>query len=158
MSVVFVVAPVVACSWPIISAAVIAASAGLGYKAIQKAEADLAAGQQSNIAPQARSVQLVMQDSQIVADTLMRGESFAVQRDDVQATFRVDGRGQCSVHVSGEGKTDQELQTIGEELMDRVRQQFAYATVMAELSERGFQVVDQEVETNQSIRIRVRRN
>jgi hypothetical protein len=50
-----------------------------------------------------------------------------------------------------------ELEAAGREVMDRVRQQYAYAKVMSELEERGFQVVDQEVQANRSIRIRVRR-
>ena len=42
-------------------------------------------------------------------------------------------------------------------MLRRVRQQFAYAKVMAELEARGFDVVQEQVEADQSIRIRVRR-
>jgi len=41
MSCVFVVVPVVAGTWPIVSAAVIAACAGLGYGSVRRYEQDL---------------------------------------------------------------------------------------------------------------------
>jgi hypothetical protein len=59
--------------------------------------------------------------------------------------------------VAGAGKTTGELTAIGEELMDRVRQQFAYSKLMEELETRGFSVLDQRMEQDQSIRIRVKR-
>jgi len=156
MSCVFVVVPVVAGTWPIVSAAVIAACAGLGYGSVRRYEQDLELDVVAT-GPGTRSVALTMEDSQVVTDTLMRGESFSFARGDLTATFRVDGRGACVVHVSGEGRSNEELEAEGREIMDRVRQQYAYAKVMAELEERGFHVIDQEVQANHSISIRVRR-
>lgn len=154
MSVVFVVVPVVAGSWPMISAAIVAAGAAMGYAAAKRAENNLAQELGVNASS---GVSLVMEDSQIVSETLIRGESFTLQRDGLTATFRMDGRGQCTVHVGGEGKADHELAAAGQELMDRVRQQFAYSKVMGELEERGFEVVGQEVDADNAIRVRVRR-
>jgi len=156
MSVVFVVVPVVAGSWPLISAAIIAAGAAMGYHAAKKAEANVAQELSGDLAA-VRGVSLVMEDSQIVSETLIRGESFTLERDGLTATFRMDGRGQCTVHVSGEGKANHEMEAAGGELMDRVRQQFAYSKVMGELEERGFEVVGQEVDADNAIRVRVRR-
>lgn len=157
MSVVFVVVPVVAGGWPVISTAILAASAALGYRHVQSLEERVAAGIPLDQAERAGAVRLVMEQSQIMADTLARGEAFSVEREVVTATFRRDGRGQCTVHVSGAGRSDAELETIGRELMDRVRQQFAYAKVMEELEARGFDVVQEHVEADQSIRISLRR-
>ncbi len=154
MSVVFVVVPVIAAGWPIISAAILAAGAAMGYRAVSQAENACAV---SAAPDRASGVNLVMEDSQIVAETLMRGEAFTMQNGDITATFRRDGRGQCTVHVGGANKTESELAQMGYELMDKVRQQFAYSKVMAELEERGFDVVKQEVEADNSIRIKVRR-
>jgi len=153
MSVVFVVVPVVAGGWPVISTAILAASAALGYRAVQSLEENAA----GIAVERARGLDLIMGESQVMADTLERGESFTVEREGITATFRRDGRGQCTVHVSGSGRTDSELEAAGRELMDRVRQQFAYAKVMAELETRGFDVVQEQVEADQSIRIRLRR-
>jgi hypothetical protein len=158
MSVVFVVVPVVAGGWPVISAAIVAAGAAMGYRAVKRAEESGELGISEHPGgPRTRAVDLVMENSQVVADALMRGESFTMSRGDIAATFRVDGRGACSVHVSGQNMTDAELEAAGRDLMDRVRQQFAYAKVMAELEERGFEVVREQLEADQSIRIRVRR-
>jgi len=157
MSVIFVVAPVVAGSWPIVSAAIIAASASLGYTAATRSESQLDALNSLYVADAVRSIEIRMTDSQVVTDALQRGESFTVEREGVAAVFRVDGRGQCQVHLSGAGVSEMDLQSAGQELMDRVRQQFAYAQVMAELETRGFEVVHQEMEADQSIRIRVKR-
>lgn len=157
MSVVFVVAPVVAGSWPLVSAAILAASAALGYTAAAQAERKLDGGSMQPLPESIRSIEMRMNDSQVVTDTLRRGESFTVERDGIVAVFRVDGRGQCQVHLAGVGATPLQLQQAGQELMDKVRQQFAYSQVMAELESRGFEVVQQEVEADQSIRIRVKR-
>jgi hypothetical protein len=163
MSVCLVVAvPLVLGSWPAISAAILAGGAALGYTALNKENsvANLNENSHSNQALQQdleRSVQMTMSESQVVADSLLRGESFFMQRGDVQATFRVDGRGACQVHISGKNMTNAQLEAAGVELMDRVRQQFAYSKVMQEMEARGFQVQSQEVEGNQSIRIRVKR-
>lgn len=155
MSVCFVVIPVVVGSWPAISAAIIAAGAAMGYRAVTSAERALEAGTLDMDFE--TSVSLTMPDSSVVSDALMRGESFTLERDGVLAEFRIDGRGACQVHLSGKNKSHAELEKAGAELMDRVRQQFAYSKVMQEMETRGFQVVAQEVEENNSIRIRVKR-
>jgi len=114
--------------------------AAMGYQAVKGVEEALQSGTGTEVFPLTRSVQLTMEDSQVVSDTLLRGESFTMEREGVTASFRVDGRGACIVHMSGQGQSDRQLEAAGHELMDRVRQQFAYAKVMAELEERGFQV------------------
>jgi hypothetical protein len=160
MSVCFVVVPVivvpaVATAWPVISAAVIAAGASMGYRAVTRAERGLE-NQNKSMAFQ-NDVQMTMLESEVVAAAFSRGESFSLERDGIIATFRIDGRGACQVHLSGENKSNAELEKAGIALMDRVRQQYAYAKVMQEMETRGFQVTSQEVEENNSIRIRVRR-
>jgi hypothetical protein len=156
MSVVFVVVPVVAGSWPMISAAILAAGAAMGYRAVRQAEANRASGRLGQELP-AGGVSLVMDDTRVMAENLMRGESFTLERDGLTAVFRMDGRGQCTVHLAGEGRSNSQLEEAGRELMDRVRQQFAYAKVMAEMEERGFEVIGQEVDADNAIRLRVRR-
>ncbi len=157
MSVVFVVIPVVAGSWPLISAAIVAAGAAMGYQAARQADAGLARELGGGRAVAPAGVSLVMENSQVVSETLLRGEAFTLERGGLTATFRMDGRGQCTVHVGGAGHSDRELEEAGRDLMDRVRQQFAYAKVMGELEERGFEVIAQEVDVDNAIRVRVRR-
>jgi len=158
MSVCFVVVPIVVGAWPLVSASILAGSAALGYRVVSGLEQEaLALLEGSASLDMQRSVQLVMEDSEVMADALIRGESITVERNGIQATFRRDGRGRCTAHVSGAGLEDQELQAAGAELMDRVRQQYAYARVMEELETRGFDVVQEQVEADQSIRVSVRR-
>lgn len=155
MSCSFIVVPVVIAAWPILSAAIVGAGAAMGYQALGAAES-MEEGT-FLIDDPTNHVDLVMNDSQVVTDTLMRGESFNLQKDGITARFRVDGRGCCTVHVEGENKSKAELEAAGLELMGRVRQQFAYAKVMAELEERGFQITQQKIAEDNSIRIQVRR-
>lgn len=146
-------APIVAASWPILSASILSAAASLGYAKASGETTDRA------ISPSEidRSVELTMPRSEVVSDTLLRGESFSVSKEGVTAAFSVDGRGACQVHVSGKGHSEQELKAAGSELMDRVRQQFAYSQVMAELEQRGFTVAKQDVDEKKTIRITVTR-
>lgn len=156
MSVCFVVLPMMIGAWPLITAAVAAGSSGLGYKVVSELEQEaLALSAQPRA--QEESVSLVMERSEVMGDAMLRGESITVERDGVRATFRRDGRGQCTVHLTGAGHSHEQLETAGMELMDRVRQQYAYARVMDELEQRGFDVVQEQVEADQSIRVSVRR-
>lgn len=158
MSCGFVVIPLVMAAGPValplIGAAVIGAGSLLGYQAARFAEGCEAGEFTEDFM---NGVDLVMEDSKIVSDTLLRGESFLLQKDGIAARFRIDGRGSCTVHVEGKNKSKAELEAAGTELMGRVRQQFAYAKVMAELEERGFQITQQKVAEDNSIRIQVRR-
>jgi hypothetical protein len=157
MSISFLVIPVVAGGLPIISAAIIAGGAALGYAAVRRLEEDVLSDSAHGLMAGPRSVTMTMPESQVVTDALLRGETFELRKDDIMATFRIDGRGACQVHVEGAYLSEAELTAAGTQLMDKVRQQFAYAKVMAELDQRGFSLVDQHVEENQAIRISVRR-
>jgi hypothetical protein len=168
MSVCFVIAapiivPMVLGSWPAITAAILAGGAALGYSAVgdgnelRSVDSNTATLGREQERDWERSVQMTMSESETVADMMLRGESFSMERDGVQATFRIDGRGACQVHISGRNMSDDQLRAAGTELMDRVRQQIAYTKVMEEMESRGFQVLDQQVEGNESIRIRVKR-
>ena len=55
----------------------------------------------------------------------------------------------------GDNKTDAQLQAIGQELVGKVTQQYAYNKVVTELKSQGFTVTDEEVTADQAIRIHV---
>ena len=150
MSVVFVVAPAVIAGWPILCGAVAAAAGTLGYKSLkcgQEIELDI-----PNIQ---NSVEIPLEDSQVIADTMARESQFAIHKDDVAATFSRAADGRVSVHISGDNKTDSELDAIGQELIGRVTQQYAYNKVLTELKQQGFSVTSEEVANDQTIRIHV---
>jgi len=159
MSVVFVVVPAVTAGWPVIAALIGAACAGIGYTArkvaeereIVEAEQQAQAGQ-----PVAREIELEMGNSEVIGEILAREQSIQLEKDGVIATFSKDARGALRLHVHGE-RTRQELAAIGQQLLNRVRQQFAYEKVKGELTSKGFTVVEEHVDESNNIRLSVRR-
>ena len=148
MSVVFVVAPMVVGGWPILCGAVAAAAASLGYKA-------LAVEHTQQAEPIEKRVEIPLEDSEVVVDSMARESEFTIRNNDVTAAFSRSADGRCMVHVAGEDKTEAELNQIGKELIGRVTQQYAYNKVVTELKGQGFTVTGEEVTSDQAIRIRV---
>ena len=79
-----------------------------------------------------------------------------VTRGTVTVTFARDARGRASVCVSGEGYTDDELRALGQELSGRVVQKYIHQRLLDEIRARQFVVVEEEVDDNQAIRLKVR--
>ena len=77
-------------------------------------------------------------------------------RGTVTVTFSRDARGRASVCVSGAGHTDDALRAIGEELSQRVVQKYVHRRLMDEIQARQFVVVEEEVDENNAIRLKVR--
>ena len=148
MSVVCILTPVVIASWPAFSSAVVAAAASLGYAAV-----DVRIPPKKN--PGARAVNLEIAQSELVTGSLGRGQKISVSRDGVVVTFSRDARGKASLHVEGNGESDSVLRAAGEELGQRVVQKYVYQRLMEEMKARHFMVVEEEVEADASIRLRV---
>jgi hypothetical protein len=128
----------------------IAGAAGtLGYKAHQTGKK--LAAKDTNEA----NTEISLADSKIIAESMKRDSEFSITRDNVVATFRRTADGRCSVHLTGKDKTEEELQAIGQELVGRVTQQYAYNKVVTDLKKRGFTVTNEEVAADQTIRISV---
>jgi len=92
----------------------------------------------------------------VVTNQLGRDQRIAVTREGVTVTFSRDARGKASLCVTGEGHSREELQALGEELSQRVVQQYVYQKLMDEMRARGFNVVEEEVNEDRSIRLKVR--
>ncbi|MCS7185486.1 MAG: DUF1257 domain-containing protein [Armatimonadetes bacterium] len=151
MSVVFVIVPSLAVGgWPLLAAAIAAACSALGYHVLKGER------RQTTAANINGSVTLTL-DAQALSDALERDETISVFQGDVTITFYKDPRGRVTMHVDGKNKTEAELREIGQTVMNRILQQYAYQRVMQELEKRGFTVVHEEVDENQVIKIRVRR-
>ncbi len=151
MSVVFVIVPSLAVGgWAALTAAIAAACSAMGYQILRGSQV-----RQQSLQEQS-GVALTM-EAQALADALEREETIVVTQGDVQITFHKDPRGRVTMHVDGKNKTEAELKAIGQQVMNRILQQYAYQRVMDELEKRGFTVVKEEVDENQVIRIRVRR-
>ena len=152
MSCVCILTPVVIASWPAFSAAVVAAATSLGYTVVDEHARQRNEGVQQERKP----IQLSIEQSEIVTGQLGRDQRISVSRSGVTVTFSRDARGKASVCVNGDGYTDAELRVQGEELSRRVVQKYVHRKLLDEIRARQFVVVEEEVDENQAIRLKVR--
>ena len=155
MSTVLIVAPIVVASWPAITAAVTAAIGTIGFTLV-RAEANASLDQNSEKKSVSKREVIEIEESEILAAAAGVAEQLVVERDGVRATFSRDARGALKLCVEGHHLSKSELRAIGEELIGRVTQQYAYHRIMTELKERNMTVVDEQLTTEQSVKIRVR--
>lgn len=151
MSAVCILAPVVMASWPGFSAAVTAAASSLGYSLVTEARESRVAS-----ASATSRVTLEMTNSEIVTSQLGRDQHISVSRNGVTVTFSRDARGKAGLCVTGAGLTAETLESIGQELSQRVVQKYVYQRLMDEMRERQYMVVAEEVDDNQAIHLRIR--
>jgi len=150
MSVCFVVVPAaVAVAWPILSGAISAACAAMGFGAVK------ASSQQTAAEPRITRERSVEFELAAARAQELGSESITLSDGEVTAQFYRDEHGQCKLHVSGT-KSEQELIEVGRTLLQRVRQQLTYQRVMDGLKQKGYTVVEEQVANDQSIRLRVR--
>jgi len=153
MSAVCILTPVVIAAWPAFSAAVVAATNSLGYMLVEEG-----IRQRRKVAQQTagREVQLQIANSEVLTDQLGRQQQLTFSKGGITARFSRDARGAASICVSGPGHTDEELRALGEELSQRVVQKYVYQRLLDEMRARQFVVVEEEVDDNQAIRLKVR--
>jgi hypothetical protein len=151
MSTVLVLTPIIIGNWPMIMAAVTAAAGTLGFTAARTAEA---VAQQE--AATASREEIEVENSEILAAAAGTEETIVIQREGLKATFTRDARGSLRVCMEGKGHSKRELRRIGQELVDRVTQQYVYHRVVSELKSRHMNIVDEEVTADRTVKIRVR--
>ncbi len=153
MSAVCILTPVVIMAWPAFSAAVVAAAGSLGWQVAVEVNRQCPG---ETVRPNTNSVQLEIERSEVVTQQLGRDQRIAVARDGVTVAFSRDARGKATLCVTGHGQSDETLRTLGEELSQAVVQRYVYQKLMDEMRSRGFNVVEEEVHADRSIRLRVR--
>jgi len=154
MSCVCILTPVVIAAWPAFSAAVVAAATSLGYTIVEEGIKQSQTSKVSEVGE--RKVNLEIEQSEIVTNQLGRDQQIKVMRGGVTVTFSRDARGKASICVTGPGFTDDELRTMGEELSQCVVQKYVHKRLMDEIHARQFVVVEEEVDENNAIRLKVR--
>ncbi len=154
MSCVCILTPVVIAAWPAFSAAVVAAATSLGYTIVDEGVKQMQS--EKTALTSEREVNLEIEQSEIVTNQLGRQQCIRVTRGTVTVTFSRDARGKASVCVSGAGHTDDELRAIGQELSQRVVQKYVHQRLLEEIRARKFNVVEEEVDENNAIRLKVR--
>lgn len=150
MSTVIVLTPIIIANWPVITAVVAAAVGSMGFSTVQTAESA-----PSHVAETAKE-EIEVDNSEILANTAGRGEEIVVEREGLRAVFTRDARGTLRVCMEGRGHSKAELRKIGQELVDRVTQQYVYHRVITELKQRDMHVVSEEVAEDRTVKIHVR--
>ncbi|MHC4160295.1 MAG: DUF1257 domain-containing protein, partial [Planctomycetota bacterium] len=84
-------------------------------------------------------------------------QGIVLTKGTVELRVKRDERGRCSVCAKGIGHSKVELKQIAEEFTQKLTQCFVYDKVLRELKNKDFQVVNEEVTEDESIRIHVRR-
>jgi hypothetical protein len=153
MSTVLILAPVIVSSWPAISAAAAGAAAALGFTA-RHAVQEM---RQQQKEATTESVELELAGSEVLAQSLATDQQIVLTKGAVQIVVERDARGQCKVCASGKGVSKKQLQETAEQFTQKLTQCFIYDKVVRELKSKSFQVVNEEVMQDQSIRIHVRR-
>ena len=156
MGAVCVLTPVVVAAWPVFSAAVAAAATSLGYSVVAEGVDRINQSLQQNQTSEKSQIELEIANSELVTGQLGRDQQIVVSRGGVTVTFSRDARGKASVCVTGPGHSDDELRVIGEQLSQRVVQKYIHQRLMDEIMARQFVVVEEEVDENQAIRLKVR--
>jgi len=153
MSCVCILTPVVIAAWPAFSAAVLAAANSLGYVVLDEAIQNRHRNSAQN---GSRQVDLEIAHSELVTGQLGRDQRICVSRGGATVEFSRDARGTAKVCVSGSGFTEEELRALGEELSQRVVQKYVYQRLLEEIRARQYVVVEEEIDANQAIRLKVR--
>jgi len=154
VSTVLVLAPVIISNWPAITVAVAGAASALGFTIKQAAEEALKQGQPGEAE---QSVEVELADSQVLAQGLATDQKVVLTKGPVQIVVQRDARGRCKVCASGKGQSKAQLKQAAEEFTQKLTQCFIYDKVMKQLKSKSFQVVNEQIMQDESIRIHVRR-
>jgi hypothetical protein len=152
MSCVCILTPIVIASWPALSSAVTAAAISMGFEVVADVN-KLGSTAKNN---EATSINLEIDRSEVVTGGLGRDQAITVTRDGVTIKFSRDARGKAALCVTGRGHSDEELRALGEQLSHSVVQHYVYQKLTSEMQARGFNVVEEEVAEDRSIRLKVR--
>jgi len=154
MSTVIILTPVIIAAWPAIAAAVTAAAAGMGLAVREAIKDDLHQGDTAT----ATAVEVEIEDSQVLSQSLAAGKELILTRDGVELKLSRDHRGSLKVCAEGLGHTKAELENIAETFVKKMTQCYVYHRTVTELKNKKFQMVNEEVTNDGTIRIHVRRN
>ena len=140
-------------SWPVIAAAVTAAAAGLGLNVSEKVREGL--HEEERAAEQ--QVEVELEDSQVLAESVASGKELVLTKDGIVLKVTRDARGLCKICASGKGYSEVELKQMAEQFSQKVSQCFIYNRTVTELKKHNFQMVNEDVTEDGTIRVHVRR-
>ncbi|MBN2451759.1 MAG: DUF1257 domain-containing protein [Lentisphaeria bacterium] len=133
--------------WPVFAAAAATAASSLGF---------VGAGASRTTVAAANEVTLEGVHCTEISDTVGTGDAAVFRKDDVVLTVARDASGQLTVKAASEERSKEELEGIGREMIGRLMQQYAYHRIVSELKSRNFNLVEEEVEKDGTVRLQVR--
>lgn len=101
------------------------------------------------------SVDLCLNNASEVTDSLPVGKHLCFTGDGVKVIFFQNADGESMVRVSGQ-KSEAELKALGDDLSKKIVQQYAYHRMVTEMKARNMNVVEEEIEEDGTVRLRVR--
>lgn len=157
MSATIVIAPlVVTTAWPLISGAAVAVMTAMGYAAVKAGvDAKVAAEVGTDVRSSTR-VELKLANSEELKTAVGREEELVFEKDGITVTFSRDVRGKLKICVEGAGYPKSELERFGSEIAGRVVQQYAYHRILDEMERSGMNLVEQEVDGENNIHLKLR--
>jgi ABC-type transporter MlaC component len=153
MSAILIITPIIITSWPAITAAVAGAASAMGLVMHESIKEDVKTSQ----AEVEQSVEVELSESEILKESLTTDQEIVLKKGAVELRVKRDERGRCSVCAKGVGHSETELKQIATEFTEKLTQCFVYDKVMREVKNKQFQVVNEEVMDDDSIRIHLRR-
>jgi Protein of unknown function (DUF1257) len=149
MSTVMVITPILIANWPAITAAVAAGVGAMGFASLHE-------GQISTSVRATNREEIEIEESEVLDAAAGTAEEIVVERDGVRATFSRDARGALRLCLEGGGLSKSQLRALGDELIGRVTQQYAYHRIVTELKQKNMTIVDEQVTADKTVKIRVR--
>ena len=153
MSAVLVLTPIIIASWPAITAAVAGAASAMGMIVNEKVKEVAKENQPTS----EKTVEVELSESEIIAASITADKEIVVSKGDTEIRIKRDQDGRCVVCAKGKGHSESELKQTAEQFSQKLTQCYIYDKVMRELKSKDFQVINEEVTNDQSIRIHVRR-
>jgi hypothetical protein len=154
MSTVIILTPVIIGGWPLITAAVAAAAAGLGMSVKESLQEAL---QENAVDNTNQGVEVELENSEVLASQVASGKELVLTKDGLTIRVSRDERGQCKICAEGIGHSKAELKQLAEEFTQKLTQCFVYHRTVSELKNKDFQVVNEDVTEDGTIRVHVRR-
>ena len=131
----------------------------MGFSLVSGAVANAGVGTGARAAENTKSkAEIEIEDSEILAQATagVGKDEIVVERDGVRAVFSRDARGSLKLCLEGDHLSKAQLKQLGQELIGRVTQQYAYHRIVTELQQRNMTIVDEEVAADRTVKIRVR--
>ena len=145
---IIIIVPIIV-AWPVFMATAGVVARRLGYH-LQKEQVE-------ETEKTRQKVEVDVKGSDILSESMTYEETFTIQSGDVDVTFMKTPRGKVKMTVTGDTHSHEELRNIGNDILDKVTQQYTLTMVKKELESRGFEMNEEETLKDGSIKLNVTR-